>query len=408
MTKNASFEKLNITDTFYSRVMKRFFDFTLSLIAIIVLSPILLLTYLLTVIFLGFPGIYKQARPGRNHKIFHIYKFRSMSNAKKDGVLLPDKDRITWFGKFLRKSSLDELPQLFNILKGDMSIVGPRPRLVKDMVFYDRDVYDYYIVRPGLTGPTQAYGRNRNTWEQVFEKDIAYTHNITLFNDIKIIIRTFTSVFTDKGESHSNSEENKGETSKEQEYYYGDYLERIQKITKYQHSLGDLIARRIIEGSGYIGYYPELHHDFNGLIFTDLDIIDSDPLTPNTSADSAEDAVQNTNADTDEDVPADTNADTDENTVADTSEKTDEVLKADTETDTNMDSDTTQTNTVANPNAEADINNNAITNTVAKPNAGIKTDANPGTETNTDMDADSETDTVANDGTNSNPKTDIE
>ena len=118
-----------------------------------------------------------------------------MNNKKdKDGNLLPDAQRITKFGKILRKTSLDELPQLFNILKGDMSIVGPRPRLVKDMLFYDYDDYKHYIVRPGLTGPTQANGRNENTWEQVFEKDVEYTKHITFANDVKIFFKTFLSV----------------------------------------------------------------------------------------------------------------------------------------------------------------------------------------------------------------------
>ena len=191
MKKESTYSKLNITRSFYSVFVKRFLDIFISLTGILVLSVILILTYLLTLIFLGAPGIYKQARPGKNHKVFYIYKFRSMTNKKdKNGNLLPDSQRVTWFGKFLRKTSLDELPQLFNILKGDMSIVGPRPRLVKDMVFYEKDVYDYYIVRPGLTGPTQAYGRNKNTWEEVFEKDIAYTHKITFWNDLKIFVES--------------------------------------------------------------------------------------------------------------------------------------------------------------------------------------------------------------------------
>ena len=174
MTTKEIYKSQNMTYSFYSRFMKRFFDFFLSLLGILILSPVLIITYLLTIIFLGAPAIYKQARPGKNRKVFYIYKFRSMTNKKdKDGNLLPDAERITKFGKFLRKTSLDELPQLFNILKGDMSIVGPRPRLVKDMMFYDEEVLKFYIVRPGLTGPTQTTGRNKNTWEQVFEKDIA-------------------------------------------------------------------------------------------------------------------------------------------------------------------------------------------------------------------------------------------
>ena len=261
MKKESIYNELNITRSFYSIVVKRFFDIFISFMGILVLSPILLITYLLTLIFLGAPGIYKQARPGKNHKVFYIYKFRSMTNKKdKDGNLLPDAQRVTWFGKFLRKTSLDELPQLFNILFGSMSIVGPRPRLVKDMVFYDKDVYKYYIVKPGLTGPTQAYGRNKNTWEQVFEKDIAYTHKITFFNDLKIFIRTFTSVFIDKGDTHSNEEEDKNNKSKEQEYYYGDYILRIGKITNEQYEKGQSIANELVKKkNNLIDYYPELH-----------------------------------------------------------------------------------------------------------------------------------------------------
>lgn len=253
------YKELNITRTFYSVFIKRFLDISISLIAILVLSPILILTYLMTLVFLGFPAIYKQARPGKNHKVFCIYKFRSMNNKKdKEGNLLPDSQRITWFGKLLRKTSLDELPQLFNILKGDMSIVGPRPRLVKDMIFYDENVYKYYIITPGLTGPTQANGRNKNTWEQVFEKDIAYTHKITFANDFKIIFKTFFSVFKNTGETHSNAEEDKTEV-KEQEYYYPDYILRIGKINKEQYDLGLKISDETIKAKGTIPYVPELH-----------------------------------------------------------------------------------------------------------------------------------------------------
>ncbi len=257
------YKELNIKRGFYSDFMKRFLDIFISLIAILILSPILIITYLLTLLFLGFPAIYKQARPGKNHKVFCIYKFRSMNNKKdKDGKLLPDSQRITWFGKLLRKTSLDELPQLFNILKGDMSIVGPRPRLVKDMIFYDEDVYKYYIVTPGLTGPTQANGRNKNTWEQVFEKDIAYTHKITFLGDLKTIFRTFTSVFKNTGETHSNAEENKTEV-KEQEYYYPDYILRIGKINKEQYDLGLKLATEVIKKKGMVPFVPELHSDPN-------------------------------------------------------------------------------------------------------------------------------------------------
>lgn len=263
MKKNNSYIDLNLTYSFYSRFLKRFFDFMLSLIMILILSPILLIIYLLTLIFNGAPVIYKQARPGKNHKIFYIYKFRSMNNKKdKDGNLLPDAERITKFGKFLRKSSLDELPQLFNILKGDMSFIGPRPRLVKDMLFYPEDVYPYYIGRPGLTGPTQTTGRNQNTWEQVFEKDIEYMHNVTFGNDIKIFFKTFTSIFTSTGQSHAENEEDKQkEKVKSQEYYYADYILRIEKINKEQYDKGMEIANQLTHTkNAEIKFYPELHN----------------------------------------------------------------------------------------------------------------------------------------------------
>lgn len=267
MKTDEIYKSLDITNTFYSRFMKRFLDISLSLTAIIILSLILLVFYFLTLIFLGRPAIFKQARPGKDHKLFYIYKFRSMKNKKdKNGNLLPDEQRITKFGKFLRKFSIDELPQLFNILKGDMSFVGPRPRLVKDMMFYDEEIFKFYIVRPGLTGPTQVTGRNKNTWEQVFEKDISYAHNITFWNDLKILFLTFTSVFKSTGETHSNAEENKTNV-KEQEYYYADYIRRIGKISDEQYSLGMELSSKVIQNNETLVYHPELHSEelFNQL-----------------------------------------------------------------------------------------------------------------------------------------------
>ena len=253
------YKKYNLTYSFYSRFVKRTFDIILSLLAILILSPILIIFYILTAIFHGFPAIYKQPRPGKNHKIFYIYKFRSMNNKKdKDGNLLPDEQRITKYGKFIRKTSIDELPQLFNILKGDMSFVGPRPRLVKDMMFYEKEVFDLYLVKPGLTGPTQAYGRNKNTWEQVFEMDIAYSHHITFWTDVKIFFKTFTSVFTDRGDSRSNTDEDK-QNSKEQEYYYADYIKRIGKISEEQYDYGQALAKQTIANRADLTYHPELH-----------------------------------------------------------------------------------------------------------------------------------------------------
>ncbi|MBQ8615756.1 MAG: sugar transferase, partial [Clostridia bacterium] len=177
----------------YERFVKRSIDFLIALIAIIITSPIMLIVSLLSLCFIGTPVIFAQYRPGKDGKIFKFYKFRSMSNKKdKNGNLLPDSERITKFGKFLRKTSLDELPQLFNILKGDMSIVGPRPRLVKDMIFYDEEVLKAYSVRPGLTGPAQVYDRNSElSWESVFKRDLEYANNVTFKNDLKLFFGTF-------------------------------------------------------------------------------------------------------------------------------------------------------------------------------------------------------------------------
>src|SRR5690554_2980702 len=149
----------------YQRYLKRPMDFILSLIALIVLSPVLLVTALLVKIKLGSPVIFKQQRPGLNEKIFTMYKFRTMTDERdENGELLPDSVRLTRFGKFLRSTSLDELPELFNILKGDMSIVGPRPQLVRDMVFMTSEQRKRHDVLPGLTGWAQVNGRNNITW----------------------------------------------------------------------------------------------------------------------------------------------------------------------------------------------------------------------------------------------------
>ena len=257
MSKKKEFERLGITYTFYSVFMKRFLDILISFLLIVVFVPIMIIFYILTAIFIGRPVIFKQARPGKNHKLFYIYKFRTMNN-KKDasGKLLPDDMRVNWFGKFMRRLSIDELPQLFNILKGDMSFVGPRPRLARDMIFYDKDVYCYYQVTPGLTGPTQVSGRNKNTWEQVFEKDVSYTKHITFVVDVKIFIKTLFVVFFCPGETHGHKAN--GSAEKQQEYYYGDYIKRTSKITPEQYEYGKDLARRLKVGQT-VPYLPELH-----------------------------------------------------------------------------------------------------------------------------------------------------
>ena len=175
----------------YKHFFKRLIDFILSLIALIVLSPILLIVALLVRTKLGSPIIFKQERPGLNEKIFTLYKFRTMTDAKdKQGNLLPDEIRLTKFGKLLRSTSLDELPELFNILKGDMAIVGPRPLLVRYLPLYNEHQKHRHDVRPGFTGWAQCNGRNAISWEEKFDLDVYYTKHVSLLLDIKIILKT--------------------------------------------------------------------------------------------------------------------------------------------------------------------------------------------------------------------------
>ena len=164
----------------YAKYIKRILDFILSLIALIVLSPVLLVVAILVRIKLGSPIIFKQQRPGKDEKIFTLYKFRTMTDKKdENGNLLPDSERLTKFGKVLRSTSLDELPELVNILKGDMSIVGPRPLLIRDMLFMTDEQRKRHTVRQGLTGLAQINGRNNINWEEKLEYDLQYIKNIT-------------------------------------------------------------------------------------------------------------------------------------------------------------------------------------------------------------------------------------
>lgn len=202
----------------YEKYIKRILDFTLSLIALICLSPILLIVAILVRIKLGSPVIFKQKRPGKDEKIFTLYKFRTMTDEKDDnGDLLPDSQRLTKFGKFLRSTSLDELPELINIIKGEMAIVGPRPLLVKYLPLYNEKQKHRHDVRPGLTGYAQANGRNAISWEEKFEDDLKYIESITLVNDIKIILKTIKKVIKRNDISQENNatiEEFKGSEEK--------------------------------------------------------------------------------------------------------------------------------------------------------------------------------------------------
>lgn len=201
----------------YQLFIKRFFDFILSLVAIIILSPVFIIIALLVRIKLGSPILFKQERPGLNEKIFKMYKFRTMtSEVDEEGNLLPDEVRLTSFGQLLRSTSLDELPELFNIFKGDMSIVGPRPLLVKYLPLYNDEQKHRHDVRPGLTGLAQVNGRNAISWEDKFKYDVEYTKNVTFMNDLKIIFETILKVIKRDGISSETSvtmEEFKGNVS---------------------------------------------------------------------------------------------------------------------------------------------------------------------------------------------------
>ena len=191
----------------YEKYIKRFIDIICSLAALIVLSPVLLILTIVGAIKMKGNPFFTQLRPGKGEKIFKLVKFRTMTCEKdKDGNLLPDEKRLTKYGKFLRSTSLDELPELWNILKGDMSIVGPRPLLVEYLPLYNETQKHRHDVRPGLTGLAQVHGRNTITWNEKFQLDIAYIKKISFLGDIKIILETVGKVVKRDGISSETSE----------------------------------------------------------------------------------------------------------------------------------------------------------------------------------------------------------
>jgi lipopolysaccharide/colanic/teichoic acid biosynthesis glycosyltransferase len=194
----------------YKKFIKRFLDFILSLCALIVLSPLLIVLCILVRTKLGSPIFFRQERPGRNEKIFTLCKFRTMTDERgENGELLPDSVRLTKFGKFLRATSLDELPELFNILKGDMSIIGPRPLLVSYLPYYTEREKKRHSVRPGLTGLAQVSGRNFIDWDRRMEKDVEYVENLNFAMDLKVLWMTVQTVLghTDEVAEDTNAVE---------------------------------------------------------------------------------------------------------------------------------------------------------------------------------------------------------
>ena len=191
----------------YAKYIKRILDFILSLCALIVLSPVLMILIILGAVFMRGNPFFTQQRPGKDEKIFKLIKFRTMDNRKdKEGNLLPDDVRLNKYGRILRSTSLDELPELFNILIGDMSIIGPRPLLVRYLERYNEQQHHRHDVRPGLTGYAQAHGRNAVTWEDKFAMDVWYTKNITFLGDVKILWDTVMTVLKRDGISSETSD----------------------------------------------------------------------------------------------------------------------------------------------------------------------------------------------------------
>ncbi len=228
----------------YAKYVKRPLDFVLSLTALIILSPLLLILTIVGAIAMKGNPFFVQKRPGRiskktgQEKIFSLIKFRTMSNAKdKDGNLLPDKDRLNRYGRFLRSTSLDELPELVNIVKGDMAIVGPRPQLVRDMVFMTPEQRKRHTVRQGLTGLAQVSGRNNISWEEKFEYDLEYINRITFIGDFKIVLKTVGKVFKRDGiteEGMATAED------------LGEYLLRVGNVAQNQFEQKQNEAKQLL------------------------------------------------------------------------------------------------------------------------------------------------------------------
>ncbi len=223
----------------YKKYIKRIIDILCALAAIIVFSWLYIIVAILVRLKLGSPVLFKQKRPGLNGKIFTLYKFRTMTDEKdENGKLLSDDIRLTKFGRFLRNTSLDELPEAFNILKGDMSVVGPRPQLVRDMVFFSDKQMMRQSVKPGLSGLAQIKGRNGITWEEKINYDLKYIKNITFLNDCKIIFLTvWTAFFKQEGISQEGMD-----TAED----FGDYLLKCKKISEEEYKEGQEKALELL------------------------------------------------------------------------------------------------------------------------------------------------------------------
>lgn len=227
----------------YEKYIKRPLDIFCALIALIVFGWLYIIIAVLVRIKLGSPVIFKQPRPGKDEKIFNLYKFRSMiDECDADGNLLPDVVRLTKFGKALRGSSLDELPEAFNILKGDMSVIGPRPQLVKDMVFMTPEQRKRHTIRPGLSGLAQTRGRNALMWDAKLSIDLEYVQNITFLGDVKIVFDTVKQVFF-RRKGLADSDVNEVDITDD----FGDYLLKRGRVTKQEYDEKQEQARKLLE-----------------------------------------------------------------------------------------------------------------------------------------------------------------
>ena len=226
--------------TVYERYIKRILDLIWAILAIVVFWWLYIIIAILVKIKLGSPVIFKQHRPGLNEKIFSLYKFRTMTDERDEsGNLMPDEVRLTKFGKWLRSTSLDELPEVFNIIKGDMSVIGPRPQLVRDMVFMTKEQRERHSVLPGLSGLAQVNGRNAISWEKKINYDLKYIENITFLGDLKIIIKTVQKAFIkQEGITEKNMV-----TAED----FGDYLLMINKISKEEYNKNQNKAKELLE-----------------------------------------------------------------------------------------------------------------------------------------------------------------
>lgn len=225
----------------YKNCFKRIIDFFCALAAIICLSPVLVVLMILGTVKMKGNPFFTQPRPGKDERIFKLIKFRTMTNARDaQGNLLPDDVRLTRYGKFLRSTSLDELPELFNILKGDMAVIGPRPQLVRDMVFMTPEQRKRHSVRQGLSGLAQVNGRNAISWESKINYDLQYIENITFFGDLKIILTTLVKAFIKR----SDITEENCDTATD----LGDYLLATNRITQAEYDESQKLAKKLIAG----------------------------------------------------------------------------------------------------------------------------------------------------------------